>query len=91
MVLRIKQLVFDEGLTLSGARRRLEEEGESRAPSVMVEDMLDGRVRDSLRQVRTGLKSILELLAHSDHPPELRLVASSPGKKKPSLKAKSKK
>ena len=27
LVLRIKQLVFDEGLTLSGARRRLEEDG----------------------------------------------------------------
>ena len=28
LVLRIKQLVFDEGLTLSGARRRLEEDGD---------------------------------------------------------------
>ena len=27
LVLRIKQLVFEEGLTLSGARRRLEEDG----------------------------------------------------------------
>ena len=30
LVLRIKQLVFDEGLTLSGARRRLEEDGGER-------------------------------------------------------------
>jgi DNA-binding transcriptional MerR regulator len=28
LVLRIKQMVFEEGLTLSGARRRLEEEGD---------------------------------------------------------------
>ena len=59
LVLRIKQLVFDEGLTLSGARRRLEEDGEPSSPAEMVEDLLDGRVRERLRQVRTGLQSIL--------------------------------
>ena len=63
LVLRIKQLVFDEGLTLSGARRRLEEDGEPSSPAVTVEDMLDDRVRERLRQVRTGLQSILELLS----------------------------
>src|SRR6187549_775311 len=47
-VLRIKQLVFDEGLTLSGARRRLEEENEITPPSTLVEEMVDGRVRESL-------------------------------------------
>ena len=63
LVLRIKQLVFDEGLTLSGARRRLEEDGEPSSPAETVEDMLDGRVRERLRQVRTELQSILELLS----------------------------
>jgi DNA-binding transcriptional MerR regulator len=90
-VLRIKQLVFDEGLTLSGARRRLEEESEPTTPSVMVEDMLDSRVRDSLRKVRTGLHSILDLLAKDgDQTAELRLVAPAAPKKKAPAKAKSK-
>lgn len=91
LVLRIKQLVFDEGLTLSGARRRLEEDGQPSKPSVMVEDMLDGRVRDRLRRVRTGLQSILEILSKDDeHQPELRLVAPSAPKKKAAAKVKSK-
>ena len=34
LVLRIKQLVFDEGLTLAGARRRLEEEQQEPGTSV---------------------------------------------------------
>jgi DNA-binding transcriptional MerR regulator len=92
LVLRIKQLVFDEGLTLSGARRRLEEDDEPKGPSALVEDMLDGRVRDRLRHVRTGLQSILELLSKSgEAQPELRLVAAPPPKKKSSPKAKAKK
>jgi DNA-binding transcriptional MerR regulator len=92
LVLRIKQLVFDEGLTLSGARRRLEEDGEPSTPAVMVEDLLDGRVRERLRQVRTGLQSILELLAKDgEDQAELHLVAPSPPKKKTASKVKSKK
>jgi len=92
LVLRIKQLVFDEGLTLSGARRRLEEDGEPSTPAEMVEDLLDGRVRDRLRQVRTGLQSILELLGKDgENQPELHLVAPSAPKKKTAPKVKSKK
>jgi DNA-binding transcriptional MerR regulator len=92
LVLRIKQLVFEEGLTLSGARRRLEEDGAPSSPAEMVEDMLDGRVRDRLRQVRTGLQSILELLSKDgESQPELRLVAPQPAKKKTAAKVKSKK
>jgi DNA-binding transcriptional MerR regulator len=92
LVLRIKQLVFEEGLTLSGARRRLEEDGAPSSPAEMVEDMLDGRVRDRLRQVRTGLQSILELLSKDgENQPELRLVAPGPAKKKATAKVKSKK
>ena len=92
LVLRIKQLVFDEGLTLSGARRRLEEDGEPSSPAETVEDMLDGRVRERLRQVRTGLQSILELLsAEGGNQGELSLVAASAPKKKTAAKVKSKK
>src|SRR5687768_1818163 len=63
LVLRIKQMVFGEGLTLSGARRRLDEEQQGAAPSVAavaVEDVLDGMARSKLRQVRSGLEAILK-------------------------------
>src|SRR6185295_5213737 len=40
-VLRIKQLVFGEGLTVSGARRRLEEEGPRRASDAADPDVVD--------------------------------------------------
>ncbi len=66
-VLRIKQLVFGEGLTLAGARRKLEEE---RQPS----DELpfdDGpapagiapEARERLEAVRSGLRELLGLLS----------------------------
>lgn len=65
LVLRIKQLVFDEGLTLSGARRRLDEDGGSQGDgtTVRVEDILGDRVRDRLKNVRSGLQAILHMLS----------------------------
>jgi len=98
MVLRIKQLIVDEGLTLSGARRRLEEEnGEAdNGPALTVEDMLGDRVRERLRHVKSGLQSILQMLASDGSElRELELVAppSAPpaAKKKAVAKAKAKK
>jgi DNA-binding transcriptional MerR regulator len=93
LVLRIKQLVFDEGLTLSGARKRLEEDGGQGNGAVMrVEDVLGDRVRDRLRTVKTGLQSILEMLSRdAEQQSELQLVAPAPVKKKPVAKAKGKK
>ncbi len=64
LVLRIKQLVFEEGLTLSGARRRLEEDsGERNGASVLVQEVVGDRVREQLRQVKSGLQSILTMLS----------------------------
>jgi len=99
LVLRIKQLILDEGLTLSGARRRLEEDsGENNGASVLVEEVVGDRVRQQLRQVKSGLRSILELLAKDEPQPELRLVAAmapksaaTVPKKKTIAKAKAKK
>ena len=91
LVLRIKQLVFEEGLTLSGARRRLEEDrGERNGASVLVQEVVGDRVREQLRQVKSGLQSILAMLS-DDGQSELRLVAPSTPKKKVAAKAKSKK
>jgi len=92
LVLRIKQLVFEEGLTLSGARRRLEEDnGERNGASVLVQEVVGDRVREQLRRVKSGLQSILEMLSDDAEPEsELRLVAATP-KKKSVAKSKAKK
>jgi DNA-binding transcriptional MerR regulator len=77
-VLQIKQLVFVEGLTLAGARRRLEEKDEGQPlMTVDVADVLGDMARTRLRAVRTGLEAILKLLEHdgSSVTPELQLVA----------------
>lgn len=66
-VLRIKQLVFGEGLTLAGARRRLEEaEGKTGVPDEEVAEVLEALASDArtrIAHVRDGLRSILEILS----------------------------
>ena len=62
---RIKDLVFSQGLTLAGARRRLEES--SPVPSAAAEmaevlDTLGTDARERIAAVRSGLRSILEAL-----------------------------
>src|SRR5687767_8219515 len=66
-VLRIKQLVFGEGLTLAGARRRLDDG----AAAVSVTDdevaevleALASDARTRIAHVRDGLRSILRVLS----------------------------
>ena len=67
-VLRIKQLVFGEGLTLAGARRRLEEttprtRGRRAQEVAEVLDALASDARTRIAHVRDGLRSILQLLS----------------------------
>ncbi len=67
-VLRIKQLVFQEGLTLSGARHRLEdaEPHSSSATDEEVEEVLEALASDArtrIAHVRDGLRSILRVLS----------------------------
>ncbi len=68
-VLRIKQLVFSEGLTLSGARRRIEEtQPVAETPGARedeVQEVLDALASDArtrIANVRHGLRSILAML-----------------------------
>jgi DNA-binding transcriptional MerR regulator len=93
LVLRIKHLVFDEGLTLSGARRRLQEEGDKKnGGPILVEAVLGDHVRDRIKQVKRGLESILDMLASdAEDQRELSLVAPAAPKKKTVAKAKAKK
>jgi DNA-binding transcriptional MerR regulator len=69
-VLLIKRLVFNEGLTLAGARRKLEETA-SRTPAEVdhdVAEVLDALASDArtrIAYVRDGLRSILQLLSNA--------------------------
>ena len=73
-VLRIKQLVFGEGLTLAGARRQLSEEAPS-ADAGPVSDsdfagLLNEVTRQELLSVRRGLSWILGVLSGNGTTPE---------------------
>ena len=79
LVLQIKALVYGEGLTLAGARRRLEEEagnGTGAAPDAPLV-LFDDAARERLRQVRRGLTEILDLLGGGA--PQLQLVSAPAG------------
>lgn len=72
-VLRLKQLVFVDGLTLAGARRRLSEEGaiSGGAADDPVSDgelagVVAGQVRQQLHDVRRGLQWILGVLSGTE-------------------------
>src|SRR2546427_6038914 len=63
-VMRIKHLLLVEGLTLAGARRRLEEESAPIAADAPALDELIGQnARDRLTEVKRGLRAILDLLS----------------------------
>jgi len=66
-VLRIKQLVFEEGLTLGGARRRLEEEA-SPQPALPLEELVASDVKTRVANVRQGLQDLLSLLGGATAP-----------------------
>jgi DNA-binding transcriptional MerR regulator len=74
LVLKIKSLVFGEGLTLAGARRRLEEgEGVVETPALSLDEVLGARARERVRLVRQGLHDLLAILS-AEPRQELRLV-----------------
>jgi DNA-binding transcriptional MerR regulator len=81
-VLRIKHLLLVEGLTLAGARRRLEEESMPVAADAPVLDELIGQnARERLTEVKRGLQSILEMLSSRNgmaRAQAARRVASAP-------------
>ena len=74
-VLRIKHLLLVEGLTLAGARRRLDEQTAPVAADAPVLDELIARnARERLTAVKRGLQSILELLTPTGDAAEFRLA-----------------
>jgi len=84
LVLKLKHLLFVDGLTLAGARRRLIDEGavpsaaqaDARADDSItdadVAALVDKQTRKGLREVRQGLGWILEVLNAEAGPARIR-------------------
>jgi DNA-binding transcriptional MerR regulator len=66
-VLRLKHLLFVEGLTLAGARRRLADEGASIAPTEPsdLDVLLGSDVRERLLHVKRGLRELKTMLSET--------------------------
>ena len=76
-VARIKHLLLVEGLTLAGARRKLEEEtAPVGADAPAIDELIGQNARERLTTVKRGLRSILDLLESSGG--GFRLVAPPP-------------
>ena len=82
-VQRIKQLVFDEGLTVAGARRRLEETTGSPTKTAAAEaaevlEALSADARKRLRRVRDSLRELQTMLSGESSRPFELTAASAP-------------
>ena len=77
-VLQIRELVYVEGLTLAGARRRLEEAADETAASPGEDfSFVDETMRARLRSVRQGLQNVLAMLDRPIAGPSFELVAAA--------------
>jgi DNA-binding transcriptional MerR regulator len=88
-VLRIKQLVFSDGLTLAGVRRRIDEEAPPRlenADLAPMKELLGRNARERLLELKNGLRSILDLL--SARPDESRVLQFARPSSRPAVRAK---
>jgi DNA-binding transcriptional MerR regulator len=101
-VLRIKQLVFTDGLTLAGVRRRIEEEAPpslGEAAAAPIKELLGRNAKQRLAEVKRGLIGILDMLnarPGNGHPPVAQAQvqaasrpSSSASRPKPKARAKS--
>jgi DNA-binding transcriptional MerR regulator len=79
-VLRLKHLLYVEGLTLAGARRKLSEEQPSSASDsselTEVGELFGAEARDRILHVRRGLRELSVMLAKA---PAAKAAASSTG------------
>jgi DNA-binding transcriptional MerR regulator len=72
-VMRIKELLYEEGFTIAGAKKRLEAELSGKAvtpanptPAAPSDAPAEEHGREMLREVRDGLREILTLLDRND-------------------------
>jgi len=89
-VIRIKHLLLVEGLTLAGARRKLEEDSSPvGADEPAITELVGRNARERLTAIKRGLQSILALLAGAADAGNGRHVAA-PAKKAPVSSSRSK-
>ncbi|PYR89058.1 MAG: hypothetical protein DMF84_25455 [Acidobacteria bacterium] len=86
-VLRIKHLLFVEGLTLAGARRKLaDEQLTPNADPTPLDDLLTTDARERIRHVQHSLRELASMLAKqpgaTNGHGEFELAAPSPAKKR---------
>jgi DNA-binding transcriptional MerR regulator len=62
-VMRIKHLLLVDGLTLAGARRRLDDEAAPVGADAPLDELIGRNAKDRLTEVKRGLRAILDLLA----------------------------
>ena len=75
-VVRIRHLLLVDGLTLAGARRKLEEESApvlTGGPGPAMDELLGRNARERLMSIKHGLRSILDLLGSNGETREFRL------------------
>lgn len=95
-VLKIKHLLFVDGLTIAGVRRRLNEEGGKPADDAVadadVAALMDDATRQELQNVRRGLHWILDVLSsdQASRPEDAVLTAAPAAEAKTVVKSKSK-
>src|SRR5688500_12303913 len=93
-VLYLKHLLFVEGLTLAGARRRIAEQKPSSQPddAAGLETLLGSDARERILQVKQGLRALATMLAKQPGeaaPESLFDLAEPPAKGKKKAKRKS--
>jgi DNA-binding transcriptional MerR regulator len=86
-VLRIKHLVFSDGLTLAGVRRRIDEEAPpvlDEADATQFKELLGRNAKERLTEVKRGLQAILAMLSTGPSEPPIRASAhvAPPSKRK---------
>src|SRR5438445_8562364 len=78
-VLRIKHLLFVEGLTIAGARRKLQDEQTVAPPeSPELDDLLSSDVRERIISVRRSLRELSVMLAGRPGMIEVEFALASP-------------
>jgi DNA-binding transcriptional MerR regulator len=78
-VLKIKHLLFVEGLTLAGARRRMHEEQAPTAPdSEALDDLLSADARERILSVRQSLRELDAMLAARPGEADLEFALEAP-------------
>jgi DNA-binding transcriptional MerR regulator len=88
-VLRIKHLLFVDGLTMAGARRKLQEEQGSPDPNApALEALLTRDARERIGHVRQVLRELAAMLAHKPGATNGDFRLAAPAMKAPTRTAK---